>query len=167
MAIDRMHRRTGAQAQRQGAFLHVMIRFVVILAMLLLSGCHFVSYEDVSTRPEYAKYVGTVYRTAKDMQIYRVSMEANYGPEPSLYTLVPSPGFDGPEVLSRTDFPEGSNLRVLAVERCKDCYLDAEPRLQVKTRILSNQAFGDQEVYVSLGLLSSHMQALPTRAPGD
>lgn len=82
-----------------------MVRFIAILMLLLLAGCGFVSYEDVSHEPEYSMYVGKQYKTTEDMDIYRISMERNYGPSPSIYEIVQSPGFGGPEVLSATIFP--------------------------------------------------------------
>ncbi|WP_141456152.1 hypothetical protein [Pseudoxanthomonas sp. z9] len=136
----------------------MLLRCVAALTFLLLTGCGFVSYEDVSGEPEYSKYVGTRYRTTEDMEIYRISMERNYGPLPSIYEIVQSPGFGGPEVLARTDFPEGSTMQILSVKRCKDCYLDEEPRMHVVVRLDSDRRFDDWEVQVDLGLLSSHMQ---------
>ena len=138
----------------------MLFRFVATLTFLLLTGCGFVSYEDVSGESEYSKYVGVRYRTTEDMQIYRISMERNYGPSPSIYEIVQSPGFGGPEVLSRTDFPAGSTMRILAVRRCKDCYLDEEPRMHVVVRLDADRQFDDLEVQADLGLLSSHMQAV-------
>nr|WP_295376212.1 hypothetical protein [Pseudoxanthomonas sp.] len=137
-----------------------MVRFIAILMLLLLAGCGFVSYEDVSHEPEYSMYVGKQYKTTEDMDIYRISMERNYGPSPSIYEIVQSPGFGGPEVLSRDDLPEGSVLQILAVKRCKDCYLDEEPRMHVVVRLASDRRFDDWEVQADMGLLSSHMQAI-------
>ena len=138
----------------------MMIRFAALLATILLAGCGFVSFEDVSGDPKYSTYVGTEYRTTSDMTVYRVSMDRNYGPSPSIYKIVQPPGFDGREVISRTHFPEGSTLKVLTIQRCKDCYLDTEPRVHVMVRITSTSQFDDLEVQASLGLLSSHMQAI-------
>lgn len=135
-----------------------MLGFLAVLMPVVLAGCGFVSYEDVSSEPKYSMHVGARYRTTEDMEIYRISMERNYGPSPSIYEIVQSPGFGGPEVLSRTDFPEGSTMRILSVKRCKDCYLDEEPRMHVVVRLDSDRRFDDWEVQVDLGLLSSHMQ---------
>jgi hypothetical protein len=142
-----------------------MIRLVTILATLLLAGCYFVSYEDVSSDPEYSMYVGAEYRTTEDMTVYRVSMDQNYGPSPSIYRIVQRPGFDGPEVISRAGLPEGSTVKVLTIQRCKDCYLDADPRVHATVRIISTAQFDDLEVSADLNLLSSHMQAVRTPDP--
>ena len=143
------------------------IRLATLLATILLAGCGFVSFEDVSADPQYSTYVGTEYRTTSDMTVYRVSMDRNYGPSPSIYKIVQPPGFDGPEVISKTDFPEGSTLRVLTIQRCKDCYLDTEPRVHATVRVTSTTQYDDLEVRVDLGPLSSHMQAINTPAPSN
>ena len=141
------------------------IRFIALLATCLLAGCYMVSYEDVSNDPKYSMYVGTEYRTTSDMTVYRVSMDRNYGPSPSIYKIVQPPGFDGPEVISRTRFPAGSTLKILTIQRCKDCYLDTEPRMHATVRVTSTTQFDDLEVRADLGLLSSHMQTIENLEP--
>ena len=141
--------------------------FVAVLATLLLAGCYLVSYEDVSSEPKYASYVGAEYRTTANMTVYRVSMDQNYGPSPSVYKIVQPPGFDGPEVISRTRFPEGSTMKVLTIQRCTDCYLDTEPRVHATVRVTSTTQFDDLEVRADLGLLSSHMQTMRQPDPGS
>ena len=113
------------------------IRLAALLAVFLLTGCYLVSYEDVSSDPKYASYVGAEYRTTGDMTVYRVSMDQNYGLSPSVYEIVQPPGFDGPEVISRTRFPEGSTMKVLTIQRCTDCFLDTEPRVHATVRVTS------------------------------
>lgn len=143
------------------------IRLAALLAMFLLAGCYLVSYEDVSRDPKYASYVGADYRTTADMKVYRVSMDQNYGPSPSVYKIVQPPGFDGPEVISTARFPEGSTVKVLTIQRCTDCFLDTEPRVHATVRVTSTTQFDDLEVEADLGLLSSHMQAMRRADPGS
>ena len=142
-------------------------RFCVLLATLLLAGCYMVSYEDVSNDPKYARYVGTEYTTTADMTVYRVSIDQNYAPSPSIYTIVQPPGFDGPEVISTARFPEGSTVKVLTIQRCTDCFLDTEPRVHATVRVTSTAQFDDLEVRAALGLLSSHMQPIPEGDAGN
>jgi hypothetical protein len=143
------------------------IRLAALLAVFLLAGCYFVSYEDVSSDPKYVGYVGAEYRTTADMTVYRVSMDQNYGPSPSIYTIVQPPGFDGPEVISRTRFPEGSTVKILTIQRCTNCYLDSAPRVRATVRVTSTTQFDELEVEADLGLLSSHMQAMPRPDSGS
>lgn len=143
------------------------VRIIALMAMLLLAGCYMVSYEDVSRDPKYASHVGVEYRTTADMTVYRVSMDQNYGPSPSVYMIVPPPGFDGPEVISTARFPEGSTVKILTIQRCTDCFLDIEPRVHATVRVTSTTQFDDLEVEADLGLLSSHMQAMRRADPGS
>lgn len=142
-------------------------RLSTILLVLVLSGCGFVSYEDVSTEAAYSSYVGAWYQTNSDMHLYRVSMDKNYGPTPSIYEIVPPPGFSGPEVLSKTPLPEGSLLRIVAVERCTNCYLDAEPRVHMVARLAPANLADSFEVQVADEVLSEHMDQAPANASGS
>ena len=135
-------------------------RCVAMAATLFLAGCYMVSYEDVSREPKYSKYVGVDYVTTSDMHIYRVSIDQNYGPSPSVYMIVQPPGFDGPEVISSARFPEGSTMKVLTIRRCTDCFLDFSPRVHATVRVTSSAEFDDLDVEVDLDLLSSHMQTI-------
>ena len=137
-----------------------MIQRFAILAALLLSGYGFVSFEDVSHDPQYSMHVGTEYRTTSDMTVYRVSMDLNYGPSPSIYKIVQPPGFDGPEVISTARLPEGSTVEVPTIQRCRNCYLDTEPRMHATVRVTSTKQFDDLEVRADLRLLSAHVQTI-------
>ena len=141
------------------------IRLFAALITLCLAGCGFVSYEDVSDAPDFSKHVGAHYKTTSDMHVYRISMDQNYAPLPSVYSIVPPPGIDGPEVLSSAHLPEGSVMEVLAVKRCTDCYLDPKPRVHMVVRVTSSRQFDDFEVKVDQHVLSSHAQEVKTSDP--
>lgn len=136
-------------------------RFSVALLAFLLGGCGFVSFEDVSSEAAYSGYVHGFYQTTSEMHVYRISMDANYGPNPSRYKIIPPPGIDGPEVLSVASIPAGSTLQVQAVERCIDCYLDREPRIETVVLVTSEDRFHDLEVRVSQGHLLRHTRKVP------
>jgi hypothetical protein len=141
------------------------IRLLTLLTVLLLTSCGFVSFEDVSDKPEYASYVGANYTTTSNMQVYRISMDQNYGALPSVYKIVAAPGFSGPEILSRTDLPAGTTMQILSVKRCIDCYLDSSPRVHMVVRLASIRQFDDFELQVSNNILSEHMKKIPDHDP--
>lgn len=143
------------------------VRFIALLAAFLLAGCYMVSYEDVSRDPAYARYVGAEYRTTADMIVYRVSIDQNYAPSPSIYEIFQPPGFDGPEVISAARLPEGSTVKILTMQRCTDCYLDVAPRVHATVRVTSTTQFDDLEVRADLDLLSSHMQTIGKPVPDN
>jgi hypothetical protein len=120
---------------------------------VLISGCGFVSFEDVSSQPEYSTYVGKHYRSTQSTEIYRISMDQNYRPEPSVYVVMGLPGISGPEVLTRAELPVGTTFQVLKVMRCTDCYLDFKERIHVVVKLTSISLFNDREIQVDYDLL--------------
>jgi hypothetical protein len=135
-------------------------RLIAVLLVLLLAGCGFVSYEDVSSDARYSKYVGKTYQTVTSMQIYRISMDPDYGPSPSEYTIAPPPGFTGPEVLSSANLRVGSTFDVLAVKRCTNCYLEAHERAKLLVRLNSDKRFNSLEVYLPMEFLTTGMKEI-------
>jgi hypothetical protein len=134
--------------------LSIIFAWVLIL-LLSLSGCNFVSYEDVSSKPPYSDYIGKHYRSNEITHIYRISMERNYKPDPSVYIVYAPPGIEGPEVLSKADLPVNTTFEVLKVMRCVDCYLDSGERVHVVAKFTSTNAFNDREVQISKELIGS------------
>lgn len=120
---------------------------------LFISGCGFVSFEDVSSQPQYSIFVGKHYRSTQPTKIYRISMDQNYKPEPSVYIVHSIPGISGPEVLSRAELPVGTTFQVLKVMRCTDCYLDFKERVHLVVKLTSASAFSDREIRVGYDLL--------------
>jgi hypothetical protein len=133
---------------------HVTVSWLLILPFLI-TGCYLVSFEDVSTQPQYSSYVGKHYRSAQPTKIYRISMEQNYKREPSVYVVTPLPGISGPEVLSGASLPVGTTLQVLKVMRCTDCYLDFKERVYVVVRLISTSEFNDRQIQVDNELLGT------------
>ena len=115
---------------------------------LSISACGFVSFEDVSSQAQYSIYVGKFYRSTESTNIYRISMDQDGKPEPSVYVVYPRRGLSGPEVLSHAVLPVGTTFQVLKVMRCTDCYLDFGERIHVVVRLTSTSEFRDWEIQV-------------------
>jgi hypothetical protein len=133
---------------------HVTVNWILILP-LLIAGCYLVSFEDVSSQPQYSYYIGKHYRSIQPTKIYRISMQQNYKREPSVYIVKPLPGISGPEVLSGASLPVGTTFQVLKVMRCTDCYLDFKERVNVVVRLTSTSEFNDGEIQVDNELLGA------------
>lgn len=133
----------------------VWAKNILLFPCLAVSGCGFVSFEDVSTQSPYSAYVGKEYRSTKVALIYRVSMDPNYKLTPSVYIVKSSPGIAGPEVLSQVGLPVGTTLRVLKVMRCTNCYLDFGERIHMVVQITSSDSFNDAEERVDNNLFKS------------
>ena len=131
-----------------------ILRWTLVL-LLPLTGCSFVSFEDVSSQQPYSDYVGKHYQSNEITHIYRISMERNYKLEPSVYIVYAPPGIGGPEVLSQAKLPVNTTFIVLKVMKCVDCYLDFGERVHVIVKLTSTNSFDDREVQISKDLLGS------------
>ena len=131
-----------------------LLRVLLAVAALTLSGCYFVSFEDVSAKAPYSNHVGKQYRSVEKTYIHRVSLDRNYKPTPSAYFVYGRPmATSGPEVLSHAELPIGTTFQVLKVMRCTDCFLDFGERVEAVVRITSVDKFNDTDVRVSTKLL--------------
>ena len=131
-------------------------RTLVSALCLTLSGCYFVSYEDVSEKAPFSDYVGKEYTSTGKIVVDRVSMDPNYKADPSVYIIYAFPGAaKGPEFLSLSVLPRGTTIRALKVMRCTNCYLDFEERVHLVVKITSSGDFQDTEVRVSTKLIGS------------
>jgi hypothetical protein len=104
-----------------------------ITLMMSLSGCDLLAakYVDVSREAGIREIVSSSRMTTSDLLLLGV----DYYPSKKkieYYMLVPPPGFDGPEVLSRSLLPQGTGLYFTGAQRCTNCSPQSV-RLSVKT----------------------------------
>lgn len=95
--------------------------YAVILAMFI-TACSIPAsqYEDVSHEQRFAKLLGAVRTTKSDMLVLGIDSLPSKK-EVQYFVLVPYPGFEGPEVLSRSVLPKGTAVKIIGVESCKNC----------------------------------------------
>ena len=127
---------------------------IMWLLPICVSACGFASFEDISTKPAYAKLVQKHFRSTGMTIIHGVTMDRNYAPILDHYTVTMPPGFAGREVLSREDLPPGTEFRVMKIMRCTDCYLDFGERVHLVENITSSGAYGSAEIHVPIDLIS-------------
>jgi hypothetical protein len=70
---------------------------------------------DVSAAPEYANVIGKRFRTQQDLVAIGYTMDRNYKKQVDYITLVPLPGFSGPEVVTKERLQQGAVLEVMGV----------------------------------------------------
>ncbi len=142
-----------------------LLKLLLAVSSLTVSGCYFVSFEDVSAKAPYSSYVGKQYRSVDKTFIHLVSLDRSYKPTPSVYFVYGRPmATSGPEVLSHAELPIGTTFQVLQVKRCTDCFLDFGERVEAVVRITSGDRFNDTDVRVSTKLLgSSFIEASSSR----
>jgi len=70
---------------------------------------------DVGAAPEYANIIGKRFRTQQDLVAIGYTMDRNYKKQVDYITLVPLPGFSGPEVLTKERLQQGAVLELMGV----------------------------------------------------
>jgi hypothetical protein len=94
--------------------------------LLGLLGCSTTQrFEDVSAAPAYRAYVGATYRLQVAMHLSGVNAPPGYEKTVDYYVVTPtSPGWAGPELITRDTLAVGTDVTVTAVRRCTNCPLD-------------------------------------------
>jgi hypothetical protein len=107
--------------------LHGPKRFLIAVfagTAILAYGLHFFILEpipnvDVSAEPEYANVIGKRFRTQQDLIAIGVSVDRIHkmqvDKQVDYITLVPLPGFSGPEVITKERLQQGAVLEVVGV----------------------------------------------------
>lgn len=109
---------------------------ILLLAVLLsVCGCSTPQrFADVSSSPTYRAYVGRTYRLKVPMHISGVNAPPGYQKTVDSYVVTPtSPGWSGPELITRHTLAAGTEVTVKSVRRCINCLyaevVDAEIRI--------------------------------------
>jgi len=147
---------------------HIIFKLILIISLAInISGCYFVSFEDVSSLSNYSQYVGKNYKSQSPTIIYRVSFDLNYKPEPSHYVIKSPPGFSGPEVISRKELPTGTTFEVLKVFKCTNCFLDFKERVKLIVKLTSTELFNDREVEINIEQIGGTFIPLTVKAANN
>jgi hypothetical protein len=80
-------------------------RALLLALPFLVAGCGMKEYADASVLPENARLIGKEFRTPTDAVIHGVTLDRNYKKVVDIYVITDKPGFDGPEVVSRSVLP--------------------------------------------------------------
>lgn len=120
-----------------------------VMTMMLTSGCDLLvaKYVDVSEETGIREMVSTRRATTDDLLILGID---SYPSKKRIeyYVLVPSPGFDGPEVLSRSVLPRGTKLYITGAQRCTNC----SPQ-EVRLSVIADGFAGEEPVYIDMNWL--------------
>ena len=124
-----------------------------VLIACMLSGCA-ASYEDVSTDPTYRSLIGRDLRYDSELLLHEVTLNLDSPRRVDTCSVTPPPGFDGPEVVSRTVLPAGTTFRVQHVRRCTNCLGDERVELLVSSPATAR--CGQTPTTISYALLASN-----------
>jgi len=98
------------------------MRFSYSVLILLLVACSLPrsEYVDVSHEQRFQGLLGVPRITKSDLLLLGIDSYPSKN-QISYFMLMPRPGFEGPEVLSRSSLPSGSVVRIVGVESCTNC----------------------------------------------
>lgn len=113
-------------------FKHSARLLTCTLLLMLLAGCSLgaAKYVDVSGEPDNQKLMSSRWTTNDDLLFLGIDSYPGKRRIVS-FRLVPPPGFDGPEVLSRSVLPSGTQLTVIGARRCTNCWGETTDELMV------------------------------------
>lgn len=96
---------------------------ICIATIMFMSGCDLLAakYVDINEEAGIREIVSTSRTTTSDLLLLGIDSYPSQKKIKS-YVLVPPPGFDGPEVLSRSVLPKGTVIHFTGARRCVNCY---------------------------------------------
>lgn len=120
--------------------------FVMVAFLLQISGCNYyiVSFEDVSNKAPYSAVVNSTFKTKAELVMYGYNLNSTPGKEIHEYAITSPPGPSNRYVLSRKKIDSGTSVKVVAVKRCTDCFLDFKPR--IKLEVTSKEIIREHDV---------------------
>ncbi len=88
------------------------------------------------------------------MHLSGVNAPPGYEKTVDYYVLNPtSPGWSGPELITRDTLPQGTLIKVESVHRCTNCLFDFGDRLEAKIHLPHNQTQFDRPIKIPLRFL--------------
>ena len=126
----------------------------------LVTGCNAMAeYEDVSSDPDQKDLIGHEILTTTALPLHAVTLTLG-SKHIDLCSITQRPGFDGPEVISRSELPSGTKLRILAVRRCTNCLSKQGVELIVSSR--ATAICGQAPVKINRSLLGTSIELVRT-----
>ena len=137
----------------------------VTAAVALLIGCSMqATYKDVSSEPAYRSLIGREIYVPSELLLHTVSLDRNEAKRVGLCSVTPSPGFDGPEVISRHVLPAGTTFRIMSVRMCTNCGAHSRPELIVASSL--TEECGQAPIEISHSFLDSSVLLVPVAHGG-
>jgi len=121
--------------------------FLFLLGVFLQGCTGFVDFEDISKDEIYADVINKTYETRIKFLVHGVNMDETIGKDTHLYIVTPPPGIGGREIKSSTNLNISSQIKVIKILRCSNCYSDFSPRIKFQVKVLSEKSFDDHDVF--------------------
>ena len=127
------------------------MKYAIVACLLLaMMGCKSKEFRDVSAEASLSHFIGTTYKTKKELIICGIARNTQNPKIVDYYTLMELPGINGPEVISRHVIPPNTIVKTIRVERCSNC-LPFSTELQWVVDVLSDRTFKDHPVVIDAG----------------
>ena len=106
---------------------------ILFLLAPFLAACtyYIVSFEDVSTDSQYSLVVGLTLISKADLVIYGTNLDSIPTDEIHQYDIDLAPGLSNRYALEKSRLSPGTELTVISVTRCTDCFLNLGPRIKL------------------------------------
>jgi hypothetical protein len=88
--------------------------------------------------------VNSTFKTKAELILYGYNLNSTPGKEIHEYSITSPPGPKNRYVLSRKTVTSGTVVKVVAVKRCTDCFLDFKPR--IKLEVTSNEIMKEHDL---------------------
>lgn len=125
------------------------MRNCCLVLALIVTSCSVPAskYENVSHEKRFQGLLGSRKFTKSEFLVLGIDSYPSQR-KTKYFLLVPQPGFEGPEVLSRASLPAGAEVKIIGAEACTNCGNTSE-RFLVEVVGLD----ADKPVYLNTGFI--------------
>lgn len=125
-------------------------KIAALTLLVVISGCDFMEYEDVSSYTEFQSVINKSYKTKQVLIIHGVNMDDPIGKKVHQYSVTPLPGMAGREIKSHEKLEVGTTIQLKKVVRCTNCTLSIifGDTHEYVIDILSSEKYKDHDIYM-------------------
>ena len=129
-----------------------MKKLFLALSLVILTACKAV-YKDVSSEPQYKSLLNNKYVLLEEMCISGVNLPPGYWKDINIYSIDPlSRNWTGPELISRSNLKKGTELTILRIEECRNCF---DERIDAVVHVEPFVKAVDVPITIDLNLIES------------
>lgn len=130
------------------SYLVILVTFSVVMTVLLEP----VTYNDISSDPQYSKLINTEYKTTDELYIYGIRENGNAAKILDYYDIT-EVNFSGPEVSSKDVLKKGTILKIKRVEKARDFFIK-----EIRYAVDINPPYENTQktIYIDLDTLNTY-----------
>ncbi|TWX53615.1 hypothetical protein [Colwellia hornerae] len=124
--------------------------YPMIILIIALHGCStLASYEDVSESINYSELIGEEYIANVEFIIHGVNYDDSLQENIDEYVVTTQPGFAGRYVKYYGKLAKKSVIKIIAVKKCLNCYLDFTARVEFEIQIISGHELQGHPIFLT------------------